>query len=153
LGQLAPYILEHQANGTIDGALLTKQNPDVEIKLGDYTLNVGLTRSPRAPDVVPDIIGYGIFMAEGPNDYLMAGNNIQVTFTPNTPGPPIAGLAWQESGQFENGQWVRTRILAGDDSVLRYDFPHIVAMGQSGSGVRLSIGEQGIQKVKLYRYQ
>jgi hypothetical protein len=153
LGQLAPYILEHQANGTIDGALLNKQNPDVEIKLGDYTLNVGLTRSPRAPDVVPDIIGYGIFMAEGPNDYLMAGNNIQVTFTPNTPGPPIAGLAWQESGRFENGQWVRTRILAGDDSVLRYDFPHIVAMGQSGSGVRLSIGEQGIQKVKLYRYQ
>jgi len=45
---------------------LTKQNPDVQIKLGDYTLNVGLTRSPRAPDVVPDIIGYGIFMAEGP---------------------------------------------------------------------------------------
>jgi len=153
LGQLAPAILEHQANGTIDGALLTKQNPDVQIKLGDYTLNVGLTRSPRAPDVVPDIIGYGIFMAEGPNDYLIAGNNIQVTFTPNTPGPPIAGLAWQESGRFEDGKWVRTRILAGDDSVLRYDFPHIVAMGQSGSGVRLSIGEQGIQKVKLYRYK
>jgi hypothetical protein len=37
--------------------------------------------------------------------------------------------------------------------VLRYDFPHIVAMGQSGSGVRLATGENGIQKVKLYRYK
>ena len=92
-------------------------------------------------------------MAEDPDDFLMAGNNVQVTFTPNTPGPPIAGLAWQEAGRFENGKWVRTRILAGDDSVLRYDMPNIVAMGQSGSGVRLTTGERGIQKVKIYRYK
>jgi hypothetical protein len=103
--------------------------------------------------VIPDVIGYGIFMAEGPNDFLMAGNNVEISFTPNTPGPPIAGLAWQESGQFVNGKWVRTRILAGDDSVLRYDFKNIVAKGQSGSGIRISTGERGIQKVKLYRYK
>jgi len=76
----------------------------MQIKLGDYTLSVSLQRDPRAYNVVPDLTGYGIFMLEGPNDYLMAGNNIEVTFTPNTPGPPIAGLAWQESGRFENGK-------------------------------------------------
>jgi len=53
LGQLAPYILEHQANGTIDGALLTKQNPDVKIKLGDYTLNVDSREAPVRPTWYP----------------------------------------------------------------------------------------------------
>lgn len=152
LGQLAPFILEHQSKGTIEAVQLDKEHPDVKIKLGDYTLNVGLQRNRRALDVVPDIVGYGLFMAEGPNDFLMVGNNVQVTFTPNAPGE-IAGLAWQEAGRFENGKWIRTRILGGDDSVLRYDFPNIVAMGQSGSGVRLTAGERGIQKVKVYRYK
>ena len=153
LGQLAPFILEHQSKGTIAAASVNKQNPEMRIKLGDYTLEVSLQRDPRTYNVVPDLTGYGIFMLEGPDEFLMAGNNIQVVFTPHTPGPPIAGLAWQESGKFENGKWVRNRILGGDDSVLRYDMVTVAAMNQSGSGVRLTAGERGIQKVKVYRYK
>ena len=92
-------------------------------------------------------------MAVGPDEYLVAGNNLQITFTPNTPGPPIAGIAHQEAGRFEDGKWVATRFLAGDDSVLRYDLANVVAAGQSGSGVRLSAPDRGIQRVKLYRYR
>jgi hypothetical protein len=153
LEQLAPFILEHQSQGTIAAASVNKQNPEARIELGDYTLNVTLQRDPRTYSVVPDLTGYGIFMLEGPGEYLMAGNNLQITFTPRTPGPPIAGLAWQESGQFENGKWIRNRILGGDDSVLRYDMVTVAAMNQSGSGVRLTAGERGIQKVRLYRYR
>ena len=154
LGQLAPFILEHQSKGTIAAAMVNKQNPEMQVKLGDYTLTVGLQRDPRTFNVVPDLTGYGLFMLEGPNEYLMAGNNIQVVFTPNTPGPEIAGLAWQESGKFVDGKWVRNRILGGDDSVLRFDImPTFAAMKQSGSGVRLDAGEHGIQKVKVYRYR
>jgi len=153
LGQLAPFILDHQSKGTIAAASVNKQNPEARIDLGDYTLNVTLQRDPRTYSVVPDLTGYGMFMLEGPGEYLMAGNNLQITFTPRTPGPPIAGLAWQESGQFENGKWVRNRILGGDDSVLRYDMVTVAAMNQSGSGVRLTAGERGIQKVKVYRYK
>ena len=153
LGQLAPFILDHQTKGTIAAASVNKQNPLMHVKLGDYTLNVSLQRDPRTYNVVPDLTGYGIFMLEGPNDFLMAGNNIEVTFTPNTSGPPVAGIAWQESGRFENGKWNRIRILGGDDSVLRYDMVTVAAMGQSGSGVRLTAGERGIQKVKVYRYR
>jgi hypothetical protein len=153
LGQLAPFILEHQSSGTIAAASVNKQNPNMRIKLGDYILNVTVQRDPRTYSVVPDLTGYGIFMLEGPNDYLMAGNNIEVTFTPGTPGPPIAGLAWQESGRFENGRWIRDHILGGDDSVLRYDMVTVAAMNQSGSGVRLTAGERGIQKVRIYRYR
>jgi len=153
LGQPAPFILEHQRRGAIAAASVSKQNPLMRINLGDYTLSVTLQRDPRTYSVVPDLTGYGIFMLEGPNEYLMAGNNIEVTFAPNTPGPAIAGLAWQESGRFENGKWIRNRILGGDDSVLRYDMITVAAMNQSGSGVRLTAGERGIQKVKVYRYK
>lgn len=153
LAQLAPSILEHQSKGTIAAASLNRQNPDQQIKLGDYILDVGLPRNRRTPDVVPDLTGYGIFMATGPDEYLLAGNNLQITFTPNTPGPPVAGIARQENGHFENGKWVVTRYLAGDDSVLRYDIATVAGMGQSGSGVRLSAPDRGIQCVKLYRYR
>jgi hypothetical protein len=153
LGQLAPFILEHQAKGTIAAAWLNRGHPDTRIELGGYILNVGLTRNRRAPAAVPDVTGYGIFMATGPNEYLMSGNNLQVTFTPDTPGPAIAGIARQENGHFENGKWVVTRYLAGDDSVLRYDIAAAADMGQSGSGVRLSAPDRGIQRVMLYRYR
>ncbi len=153
LEQLAPLILEHQAKGTIAAASLNRQNPDQEIKLGDYVLNVGLPRNRRAPSSVPDVTGYGIFMATGPDEYMLAGNSLQITFTPNTPGPPIAGIARQEAGRFENGRWVVTRYLGGDDSVLRYDLAAAADVNQSGSGVRLSAPDRGIQRVKLYRYK
>jgi hypothetical protein len=153
LAQLAPLILEHQSKGTIAAASLNWDNPDQQIKLGGYTLNVGLPRDRRTPDLVPDLTGYGIFMATGSDEYLLAGNNLQITFTPDTPGPPIAGIARQENGHFENGKWVVTRYLAGDDSVLRYDIAAVAGMGQSGSGVRLSAPDRGIQRVKLYRYR
>jgi hypothetical protein len=153
LAQLAPSILEHQAKGTIAAASLNRQNPDQQIKLGDYILNVGLPRNRRSPNVVPDVTGYGIFMATGADEYLLAGDNLQITFTPSTPGPPIAGIARQENGHFENGKWVVTRYLAGDDSVLRYDIAAVADMGQSGSGVRLTAPDRGIQRVKLYRYR
>ena len=153
LSQLSPMILEHQAKGTIAGVQLDRQHPDQQIRLGDYTLNVGLTRNVRTPNVVPDLAGYGLFMATGPGEYVLAGNNVQITFTPATAGPPIAGIALQEAGRFEKGQWVVTRLLGGDDSVLRYDFATVAHMNQSGSGVRLSTGERGIQLVHLYRYR
>jgi hypothetical protein len=153
LQQLAPSILEHQSAGTIAAAWVNKQHPEVQVKLGDYTLNVSVRRDPRAYNDVPDLTGYGIFMLEGPNDFLLAGDNLQVTFTPNTPGPPIAGLAWQEAGRFEDGKWIRNRLMGGDDSSVRWEMPIVANTNQSGNGVRLIAGEREIQKVKLYRYK
>ena len=153
LAELAPTILEHQAKGTIAAAWLNHEHPDQQVKLGGYILNVGLTRNRRTPNVVPDVMGYGIFMATGPDEFLMSGNNVQITFTPDSPGPAIAGIARQENGHFEDGKWLVTRYLGGDDSVLRYDIAAATDMGQSGSGVRLSAPDRGIQRVKLYRYR
>jgi hypothetical protein len=176
LSQLAPLVLENQARGTIAAAWLNKDHPDTQIKLGGYTLNVSLRRSrnsmmadaplgrggyplDQALDVVPDVNGYGIFLGTDRDEFYMAGDNIQVTFSPETEDSGFVGLAEQEAGRFENGKWVVIRNLGGDDSVLRYDFANIVALNQSGSGVmlfeqgHLSPAEHGIERVKVYRYK
>jgi hypothetical protein len=104
-------------------------------------------------------MGYGIFMATGPDEFLMSGDNVLVTFTPDPPGPEFVALAEQAGGHFENGRFVVTRYLGGDDSTLRRDLANAVAMGQSGFGVRLfsqphlSFAERAIQRVKVYRYK
>jgi len=91
-------------------------------------------------------------MLEGPGEYLMAGTNVQVVFSPNTPGPPIAGIAWQESGVFDNGKWIRNHILGGDDSVLRYDM--VTSRHEPVRQRRTPHGRRaGVQKVKVYRYK
>jgi len=150
LRQLAPAILEAQTKSALAAAALDKSHPYADLQLNGYTLHVTLVRGFRNPDEIPDTSGYAIAIAAGPDEFLIAGDKLQISFTPASPGAPIASLARQEEGHFENGQWIATRQLGGDDSVLRYDFANIVESGQSGSGVRLT---GGIQKVKLYRYE
>ena len=83
---------------------------------------------------------HGIFIASSPNEFFMAGAGLNVTFSPNTPGPPIAGLATVEEGRFVDGQWHACRTLAGDDT------------GQ-GNNISLRGGECPIQRVSVYRYR
>jgi hypothetical protein len=153
LAQLSPMILEAQEKGTIGAAWLNKSGPQMkDLDLGGYTVNVNLTRNRRAPDVIPEV-GYGMVIAAGQDEFWVSGTDVQVTFLPKTPGPPIAGLARVEEGRFENGSWVVTRLLAGDDCVLEYDQAKAAAANQSGSGLRFGPDGPGIQHVKLYRYR
>jgi len=152
LAQLSPLILEGQAAGRIGAAWLNRSNQMSDLNLGGYTVNVNLTRNRRAPDVIPDL-GYAIVIASGQDEFYVAGNDVQVTFLPTTPGPPIAGLARVEAGRFENGRWVETRLLGGDDCVLEYMQAKAAAASQSGSGLRFPHDGPTIQRVKLYRYR
>jgi hypothetical protein len=93
-------------------------------------------------------------LATKPNEFYAAGNGVSVTFTPNTPGPPLAGLATVEDGAFVNGRRVPGRRLSGDDdgrgetwcyrgsTCLRWRWG-----GLGGSSTK------GIQRVTLYRYR
>ena len=83
----------------------------------------------------------------------MAGYDVQVTFTPSTPGPEIAGLARVEAGQFVHGVWTPGRILSGDDILLDYDLAGAASRNQSGSGLRFRNDGPTVQRVKLYRYR
>jgi hypothetical protein len=93
---------------------------------------VGATSAqPAAPSVA-------MFIATGPDEYFAVGNGVNVTFSPNTPGPPLAGLGTVEEGAFVNGRWVPGRQLAGDDT---------------GQGDYLTLRNMGILHVTVYRYR
>ena len=149
LAQLAPLILENQVKGRVAGVLLEDLTPSQKIRLGDYTLNISGNRPRRfgpdaataSPQSSTEPPPHGIFIATGPDEMYMAGTGLTVTFTPNTPGPPIVGLGTVEEGHFAGGRWVPGRALAGDDT---------------GQGNNISLrGGQGdtILRVTLYRYR
>jgi hypothetical protein len=140
--QLAPLITEHQGKGTMSAVLLGPDDPPQKVPLGNYTLNVTYAR-PRvaaaaaaSPQQTLPSSG-AIFIATGPDEYYMAGNSVNVTFSPNTPGPGQAGLGIVEEGKFVKGSWVPGCLLAGDDT---------------GEGQNISLRNTAIQRVVLYRF-
>jgi hypothetical protein len=146
IAQLAPLIAEHQGTGTMSAVLLGPNDPPQKIQVGDYTLEVAFL-APRVepPPQGTPLLSAAIFIATGPDEYYAAGNDVSVTFSPHTPGPPLAGLATVEEGTFVNGRWVPGRRLAGDDA---------------GQGDYLDLRkrlagdpDRGIQRVTLYRYR
>jgi hypothetical protein len=152
LASLAPVILESQSNGTITSVLLNQEiNPSEEIVLGDYKLLVELARNRRSPSVPAQ--GYGIIINSAPDEYIISGSNIQVSFSPNTSGPAIAAIAQLDEGKFENGIWITRRRLNGDDIMLDYDLAKKALENKTGTGLKFGNGSEFIQRVKLYRYE
>jgi hypothetical protein len=173
LGQLAPLILENQGKGTMRSVAVDAENPTQKIPLGNYILNVHfgtgrLDRPQAAPElpagappraggppgaVQPPNRGYAVFIATGPDEYIVAGSGVLVTFSPNSPGPPVAALASVEEGTFVKGRWTPGRRLNGDEIMLSYGLSELAAQNQTGSGLRLSGDTPRILRVKLFRYR
>ena len=148
LSQLAPLILQHQPQGRVAGVLFEDLTLAQKVRLGDYTLHVsgggalqpvsGTPVMSRAPSGQAP---HGIFIAAGPDEFYAAGSGLTVTFSPNSPGPPLVGLATVEEGGFVDGRWHRGRTLAGDDT------------GQ-GNNISLPSGRGSqILRMTLYRYR
>jgi len=143
LAQLSPLILENRGEGTMASVWLDESNRIQTVQLGNYTLKV-------AHDYTwPYSSGFhqtnawprfgGLIVSTGPDEYVIAGSGIIVTFTPNPPGDPLAGIASIDEGTFVNGRWVPGRRLNGDED-------------HQGRHLRLPPGQFGIQRVRLYRY-
>jgi beta-galactosidase GanA len=164
ISQLAPLILENMGKGTMAGVVLDGDSPQT-IAMGNYKLELSRPRFRRpapppaaapaaataAPPAAPLPPGApqlperssALIISIGPDEYLITGSGgVNVTFSPNSPGPPIAGIAYVEEGTFTNGRWVAGRRLNGDENGQGKNV-RIGAMGNNGS----------IQRVKLYRYR
>lgn len=152
LRSLAPLILEAQSKGTITAVSLNAGRQKESLPLGDYIVNFDLRRNFRDPAQIPPF-GYGLALALGPDQYLVAGSDIQVTFTARNPGPPIAGLSRVEAGDYVGGKWVPGRVLNGDDILLDYHLAAAAAENQSGSGLKFMGDGPTVQRVWLYRYR
>lgn len=157
IAQLTPLILEHQGDGTMSAVLLGPDDPPQKVKVGNYTLEATYLGSrrvgPSATAPEPPLRAGAIFIATGPDEYFAAGNGVTVTFSPNTPGLPLAGLATVEEGTFVNGRWVPVRRLAGDDTI---EGDSLQLRWPLGSKVPLWAqrrSNEGIQHFTLYRYR
>jgi hypothetical protein len=152
LAQMAPLIAEHQGKGTMSAVLLRGPNdPPQKIHLGNYTLEVGFYSQPKMfgvpPPPEPPPPAAAIFIAAGPDEFFAAGSGVTVRFSPDTPGPPLAGLATVEEGAFVGGRWVSGRRLNGDDS----DEGNLLMLEHSGCC--WPPAAKSIQRFTLYRYR
>jgi beta-galactosidase GanA len=136
LSQIAPMILQHQANGETIGFVLDADHPQFTFAMDGYELDVSLDTlfGHTATD------GYGIIVATAPNQFTGAGSGFRVTFKPTTPGPQYAGIGTVKEGTFTNGQWTPARWLNGDET----------AQGQTW---RFSSMKPGIEECTVYRYE
>jgi beta-galactosidase GanA len=147
LEQLAPAILACQGLGKITGFTPrvledgTVIDLPVSETLGGYRFTVSFidTQSPRASQSTAT--HGGLIIEMGPEEYLLAGRGLIVTFRPVGDGPPLAGIETAWEGTFDaHGAWVPGRLLNGDQT-------------HQGRHLRLPPDRFGIQRVRLYRYR
>lgn len=83
----------------------------------------------------------GMIVQIGPEEYLIAGQGITVTFKPRADAAALAGIDSAFEGKFDaSGKWVPLRLLNGDQT-------------HQGRHIRLEAGKWQIQRVKLYTYR
>jgi beta-galactosidase GanA len=152
--QLAPAIAAQQGKGTITAVRMNRGDAPLNVKLGDYTLDltyIGAGRVPIAPEPAtagqqrpqqgpPAVQAAAILIAAGPDEfYFGAGaGGLRIGFTANTPGPRIVGLGDVQEGKFVDGKWRVVRQLGGDDT---------------GQGEILSLRPNTVLRVTVYRYE
>jgi beta-galactosidase GanA len=158
LEQLSPAILASQGLGRMSGFRprvlfdATVIDTPVTETIGNYRFTVSFI-DPWTPQKDQSTATHGgLIIQTGPEDYLIAGQGITVTFKPTGEGSPpgISSLAarspqagidsaWE--GHFDaHGTWVPGRLLNGDQT-------------HQGRHIRLAPGEFQIQRVRLYRYR
>src|SRR5271157_3895079 len=158
ISQLAPAITAQQGKGTMTAVRMNRGDAPLNVKLGDYTLNlsyIGAGRVPIAPEPTaagqqrppgaaaqgpPPVQAAAILIAAGPDEfYFGAGaGGLRIGFAPNTPGPRIVGLGDVQEGKFVDGKWKVVRQLGGDDT---------------GQGEILSLRPNTVLRVTVYRYE
>jgi beta-galactosidase GanA len=140
LQQLLPLIIEHQGKGTMAGVLLDSANQTERVQLGHFTFTFrheyGWKYAVRSGVDTPRVGGLIIMLS--PEEFLVAGSGIIVTFASNTKDS-VAGIASIDEGKFVAGKWIAGRRMNGDQS-------------HQGRHMHLPGGSFGIQRVKLYKY-
>jgi beta-galactosidase GanA len=144
LEQLAPAILASQGLGRMSGFKPRVLEDGTVIDLpvtetiGDYRFTVSFVDT-QSPKVEQDTAAHGgLIIQIGPEEYLVAGEGMIITFKPA--GEGLAGIdsAWE--GSFDaKGKWIAGRLLNGDQT-------------HQGRHLRLAPGQFQIQRVRLYRY-
>jgi len=142
LNQLAPLLT------SVDRSQMTsvvRQAGDTvtAVEISSYLLRVQYqqgqqTGSPQKENTgVPS--GAAIIINTAPDEFVIAGEGLTVTFLPDSPGPQHAELMNVEEGTFDHGTWLPGRRLNGDET-------------NGGNYLIFPDSRPNIQKVRLYRH-
>jgi hypothetical protein len=141
LYQLSPMILKNQGKNLMHGVLLNEENKTTSFNLGDYKLNVAhdytFPWGKHDPGPWPQV--GGLIISVAPDEFLVTGDGIIITFESLSKSDSIAGIASIDEGKFEGGKWIPGRRLNGDED-------------HQGRQSRIMYNDINIQKIKLYRY-
>jgi beta-galactosidase GanA len=142
--QLTPLIVQHQGRGTMAGLLAEGAEPQrvpQRVRLGGYTLNVTYERAASAQGAqgAQEPAG-GLVFATAPDEFVIAGTGLVVTFEADSPGDPLVGILSAQEGKYVDGRWTPGRWLNGDQT-------------HQGRHIRLPSGGFDTQRVRLYRYR
>ena len=142
LGQLTPLILRHQGTGMMAGVLLDSAAQSATVTLGAYTFTFRHESSwPYAPRPTGETPRYGgLIIMTAPEEFLIAGSGIVVTFQSAASNGSIAGIDAIDEVSFAGGTCVTGRRMNGDED-------------HQGRHAWLPGGEFGIQRVRLYTYK
>lgn len=151
LQQLTPLILANQGTGRLvgirapaafDGSIdLAPQH----FTLGNYRFDVHfkepapISIGAKKETEMPGAHG-GLILQTGPDDYLVAGTGMILTFGTSGKGGAIAGINSIWEGHYVNGTWVAGRNINGDDD-------------NQGRSLRMPSGQFTIRHLRLYTYR
>jgi beta-galactosidase GanA len=151
VAQLEPLLVERQGKGLSAGLLSEgpEQRQPQQVHLGDFVLAATFERGalPSLADGVivpmgaaagPPPPSGGLVLATGPEEFIVAGTGLTITFAASVPGKR-AGILTAEEGRFVEGRWRNIRWLSGDQT-------------HQGRHVRLDPRRFSMQRVKLYLY-
>jgi hypothetical protein len=131
LAELTPVIIENQGAGRMRGLLRYKEDSE-QVDLAGYRLEVSYRSEGKAS-------GYGLVIATGQDEFLVAGSGVGIHFAARTPGPRHTRILSVEEGRFKDGQWIPGRRMNGDENA-------------GGWRLQLPGGPPSIQRIKLYRH-
>jgi hypothetical protein len=109
-------------------------------------------RSPPQGSANPAERGCALVIQLGADEFLVLGSDVEITFATEPRSDRTIGLASVEEGAFKDGQWIRGRVLNGDEIMLSYDFRKAAPNRQTGTGLKFIGATPSLQRVKLYRY-
>jgi hypothetical protein len=131
LAELMPAIIENQGAGRMLGLLQYKEDGE-QVELAGYRLEVSYRKEANSK-------GYGLVIATGQDEFLVAGSGVSIHFSARTPGPRHTRILSIDEGRFRNGQWLPGRRMNGDEDA-------------GGWRLQLPGGPPSIQCIKLYRH-
>ena len=140
LSRLEPLLVKQQQEGGLSAAIVEGDaQRAARAAVGDYTANVVRAGNAAAGSRVG-----ALFIRTGANEFLVVGSGeAVVSFSADTPGPPIVGIESIDEEYFENGAWTLRRRLNGDEN----------SQGQSLRLHASDAAEGRIYRVRLYRYK